>query len=257
MFSGPISAWSSSKLVLTAVGRLFGKGTDPDVADIPFRPRAHRLDVDDLADDRDIEGFDAGPAHADDDLGIGLAPHAVDGLGQGQPQHGLFVDVGDQVARQDAGPVRRGVVDGRDNLHEAVFHGHFDPESAEPAARLHLHFLELVGTHVAGMGVEGLQHPVERGVDQGLVVDRFHVVFADPLKDLAEQVELAIGLTIGRAGAALLVGRAGTDQHDEECSQGACTKVEARAGQAGHGHFSAKARAAAPPLRKGNLEFLI
>ena len=208
--------------------------------------------MDDFPDDGDIERLDAGPAHADHDLGVRLAPHAVDGLGQGQPQHGLVVDMGDQVAGKDPGSVGRRVVDGRDDFHEAVLHRDLDPEPAKAAAGLDLHLLELVGAHVAGVGVECLQHPVERSVDESLVVDRFHVVFTNALKDLAKEVQLPVSFTARGAGTALLVGRTRSHEHHEECCQGAGAKVEARAGQAGHGHVSAKAQASRPasPIRQ-------
>ena len=70
---------------------------------------------------------------------------------------------------------------------------HFDAEAAELAARLHLHVAEAAWVHVAAVGVEALQHAVDRVLDHGAVSDGLDIFRADALEHIAEQVEQAIG----------------------------------------------------------------
>jgi hypothetical protein len=71
-------------------------------------------------------------------------------------------------------------------------------EPAELAPRLHLHVAEALGVHEARMGVERGQHAVDRRLDQLGVVRHLDVIGADALEDVAEQIELAVGIRHGR-----------------------------------------------------------
>ena len=70
----------------------------------------------------------------------------------------------------------RRIVDRRDHLDQAVFHGDLDAEAAELAAGLHLHVAEALGIHVARMRIEAGQHAVDRGFDQLAVVGLLDIV---------------------------------------------------------------------------------
>ena len=76
---------------------------------------------------------------------FGSAAHLVDRVLQREALHGLAVECGDDIARLDAGPRRRRVVDRADHLDEAVVLGHLDAEPAELALGLHLHVAERLG----------------------------------------------------------------------------------------------------------------
>ncbi len=89
------------------------------------------------------------------DLLADLAAHLVHGFGHGLATGRLAVDLDDQVASLDAGLGRRGVVDGRDHLDEAVFGADFDAQAAEFAAGAFLQFLRSLpgpGRQSAGQG---------------------------------------------------------------------------------------------------------
>ena len=118
--------------------------------------------------------------------------HLLDGLFKRQPRDLLVVEMRDQVVGHQAGLRGRRIVDRRDDLDDAVLHRHFDAETAEFTARLHLHVAEILRAHVGRMRVERRQHAVDRVFDQLRVVGLFDVVGADALKHVAEQIELAI-----------------------------------------------------------------
>ena len=165
--------------------------------------RTHRLNLDDVADDLDFLDVLLGTAR--DFQGhrrIDRAAHLVDRLVEGQALHGFAVDVGDDVARQNARLRGRRVVDRRDDLDQPVFLRDLDAQTAELALGLHLHVAEALGVHVARMGIERGQHAVDRRLDQFAFVGLLDIIGADFLEDVAEQIELAIGVGGGGARAA-------------------------------------------------------
>ena len=123
-----------------------------------------------------------------------------DGLLQRQPLHRVVVDLGDQVARQDAGLRRRRIVDRRDHLDEAVLHRDLDAEPAELAVSRLLHVVPGLLVHVARMRIERGDHAVDGAFDQLGVVGLLDIVGPDPLEHLAEQIELRIGIVGTRRG---------------------------------------------------------
>jgi hypothetical protein len=180
-----------------------------DIADVvALLARAHRAHADDVAGDRYLDRLVGALAHdLEPDLGVHRAAHLLDRLVQREALHGFVVEMGDDVVGHHAGLGRRGLVDRRHHLDEAVFHRDLDAEPAELAAGLHLHVAEALRIHVARMRIEPLQHAVDRGLDQLSVFRLLDVVGAHPLEHVAEQVELPIG--VGRSGD-----RAGA-RHDE------------------------------------------
>ena len=95
-----------------------------------------------------------------------------------------------KIAGLDAGARRRGVVDGRDHLDEAVIHDDLDAETAELALGLLLHVLEVLGRHVARMRIEAGEHAVDGVLQELLVGNVLDVVFAHAFEHVAEQLEL-------------------------------------------------------------------
>ena len=150
------------------------------------------------------------------DLGVDRAAHLLDRLVQREALHLLVVEMGDDVVRHDAGLGGGRLVDRGDDLHEAVFHGDFDAEAAELAARLHLHVAEALRVHVARMRIEPVEHAVDRLLDQLGVVRLLDVVGAHALEHVAEQIELPVG--VGgrrlRAGAEEREARLGGGERD-------------------------------------------
>ena len=124
--------------------------------------------------------------------------HLVHGLVQRHPLDRLAVEVGDDIAGQNPGTRRRGIVDRGDHLDGAVLLGDLDAEAAELAARLHLHVAVALGVHVARMRIEPGEHAVDRRLDQLGVVGLVDIVDAHALEDVAEQVDRVVG--VGRRG---------------------------------------------------------
>ena len=151
-------------------------------------------DLDDGAGDLDLDRLDGTLAQdgQSDRLTDGAAHH-VHGLGERKAADRFTIDLRDQVARKHARVLGRCAGDRRDHLHEFVFHGHFDAEAAELAARLLAHILAVFGVEVGRMGIERGQHAVDRGLDQFGFIRRGHISRANALEDVAEDSELTIG----------------------------------------------------------------
>src|SRR6185369_6011928 len=95
---------------------------------------AHALNADLLARDAHGEAAVLGLAiDLQQHLGIGLAAHALDGLIHRQTLDVAVVDLGDEVAALEAGAEGGRAFDGRDDLHEAVFHADLDAHAHEAA----------------------------------------------------------------------------------------------------------------------------
>ena len=178
---------------LDAGRSLLAERGDANIADVALGARAHRLDLDHRARDGHVERLAPGAPDGEDEVGVDRPPHALDRLGEAEALDRLAVEVGDQVARLEPGAIGRRVVDRRDHLDQAAFHGDLDAEPAELAPGLHLHVAEALGVEVARMGIERGQHAVDRRFDQRLVAHVLDVVRAHALEHVAEQIELAIG----------------------------------------------------------------
>ncbi len=126
----------------------------------------------------------------EDDLGVGLAAHALYGVIERHAFHRRFVELDDQVAGLDPGPRCRRIVDRRDHAHKTVFHADFDAETAELALGADLHFLEGFLVKIGRMRIEPGQHAVDGFSDQLLVFDRFNVVALDASEHFGERAQL-------------------------------------------------------------------
>ena len=186
--------------LVQSVGRLLVERADPDIADVAaIGVEADRLDLDDFALDRDVDRL-VGALALDLQLGGGVDRplHLVDGLLQGQALNRVAVDVGDQIARHDAGLRGRRAIHRRDHLDEAIFHRDLDAEAAELAVRGLLHVVPGLLVHVARMRIERGDHAVDGALDQLGVVGLLDIVGPDPLEHVAEQIELRIDVGVGR-----------------------------------------------------------
>ena len=168
----------------------------------PSTLRAHRLDLDHVADDLEFLHLFRGAAH-DLELHrrVDRAAHLVDRLVERHALGRIVVDRRDDVARHHARLGGRRVVDRADDLDQAVLLRHFDAETAELAVGLHLHVAIGLRVHVARVRVERTQHAVDRRFDQLRLVGLLDVVVANLLEHVAEQIELAIGVGGGGEGA--------------------------------------------------------
>ena len=78
-------------------------------ADLALKPRAHRLDLDDGAGQGHVERLLVAAADGQADAAADGAAHLLHRLRELHALHLLAVDLGDQVARLDAGARRPGV----------------------------------------------------------------------------------------------------------------------------------------------------
>ena len=165
---------------------------DPDVSVSRLeRAAAHARHVDDGPRDGDLDGAGHSFAHdREDDVGAGLSAHHLHGVGQRHPLHRSVVEPDDQVSRFDAGLLRGGVVDRRDDLDEPVLHADLDPQAPEFAARARLQLLVVVGNEIGGVRVETGQHPADCVLEKRRVLDWLDVVVLDPGENLRERPEI-------------------------------------------------------------------
>src|SRR5262249_23777215 len=219
-----------------AFGGLLVELGDADKADIvAFEVRAHGAHLDACADNGDLDGLILALAHdLELDLGVLRPTHFLNRLVQGEPLHRLVVEVGDDVIRHDAGFGCRRLVDWSDDLDQPVLHGHFDAETAELAARLHLHIAEALGVHIARMWIEPRQHSVDRRFNQLAVVGLFHVVRPYPLEHIPKQAYLAVGMGGGRLCACPIEHDAG--RGCDQCHGYARRRTEENQGSFAHDH---------------------
>ena len=146
-----------------------------------------RLDLDDVADDLDLEGF--GRPFADQgegDGGLGLAPHEAHRLVDAHSQSRFVVDLENDIPGFDPGPLGGGIVDRGDDRQSAVAHSDDDPQPAELPFGLDVEVLEVLGLHEGGVGVEVLHQPLEGLVDEIGGVDLVDVLALDQVEDLGE-----------------------------------------------------------------------
>ncbi len=188
--------------VLDGVGGLLGgllvEGRDAQIAVVAFHMALGRLHIDRLAHQLDVEGVFAGAHDGQGDRLADRAAHLLDRIRQLQADHALAVDGGDIVAGLDPGPRRRGVVHGRDHLDRTLVAGHLDAQAAVFAAGLVAHVAIVIGVQIARVRIQRGQHAVDRRLDQLLVVDRRHILVLDRGQHVAEQLQHAEGLGLGR-----------------------------------------------------------
>ncbi len=208
--------------LLQVLEGLLGELGHAQHAHIALDPALGRGDLDVGAGDHDVEGLVGAFAHdGDGDVRADRPAHLVHRVREGQAQHALAVDMGDEVVGLDPGLGRGGVVDRRHHLDEAVLHGDLDPEAPELALGLHLHVVEGAGGQIGRMRVQGREHAVDGALDQGLLVRLLHIRGAHALEDVAEQVEIFVG----GAGVAFLGAqrdgeRSGDDRSGERAPEG-------------------------------------
>ena len=186
---------------LQVVEGLLGEGGDLQVTDIVLGAEAHRANLDDVADDGDLQRL-LGAFTQDGQLDrrVDHAAHLVDRLAQRKPADLLAVDLGDQVSGKNAGAGGRGLVDRRDDLDQLVLHRDLDAEAAELSLGLDAHVLRGLGIEIGRMRIERRQHPVDGAFDQRLLLGRRHILRAHTLEDVAEDRELLVGFRPGSVG---------------------------------------------------------
>ena len=98
----------------------------------------------------------------------------------------MIVDLDDQIARFDAGTGGRRVINGGDDLDEAVFLTHFNAQAAELAGGGVLQALESFWFEVSGMRVKPFEHATDGTLQQGGIVHWFDIGGTDALQHFGE-----------------------------------------------------------------------
>ena len=115
----------------------------------------------------------------------GGAAHLLDGGGD-IAAHRRTVDAQDDVARTDAGPPRRRIVDGAQHLDGLAVGDHLDPDAWIAAGGAATDVLVLTPVEIGGMRIEARHHAARGLVEQPLGRDLIDVFAADAAEDLGE-----------------------------------------------------------------------
>src|SRR5690606_38523282 len=115
---------------------------------------------------------------------------ALDGLVQRQALDRGVVDLGDQVARLQAGAEGRRALDGRDDLDQAVFLRDLDAHADEAAGGALAEFLEGLLVEVLRVRVQPGDHAGDGVGDELLLVHRLDIVALDHAEHRGELLQL-------------------------------------------------------------------
>ena len=173
---------------------LFREGGDPDISDAVEDFRPDRPDLDEIANNGDIERLLLAALYLDCHFRANLAAQPFHRLGQLHADDGFIIN-GNQVILGLQASVRGWrVIDRRDDLDHALFHCDLDTKAAKASFCLLLHFREVLGIEEGRMRVERGQHAGDRRLDKFAVLDLVDIALADTLEDVTEQPELTIGI---------------------------------------------------------------
>src|SRR3569832_1929762 len=142
----------------------------------------------------------------EDDVGARLAAHEINRVLQREALHWRAVQADDEIAGAQPRLLRGRIVDGRHHLHEAVFHGDFDAETAELASGADLQFFVRLRVEIRGVGIEVGQHAADGVLQLGLVVHRLDIVALDLGEDLGEGAQIVERNGVVRRGFRLAFG---------------------------------------------------
>ena len=155
---------------------IFRKRGNADISNVAALDFAlDGLDFDFLAFEGNVKRLFAGTANGQFDFGADLAAHFVDGFVQGK-SHNLFaVNTGNVIARFQSRLGGRRVVNRRNNLDDAVFHGNFYAQTAEFSGSLLAHVFKALFVEIAGMRIQRNQHAVNCRLNQFPVRNFFNI----------------------------------------------------------------------------------
>ena len=152
-------------------------------------------DLDDLSRQRDVEELGLGlPLERERHLGVLRAPHLLDGVDEGHVLGELPVDLHDLIAGLEAGAVRRGVLDRRDDGQHAVPGRDLDAEAAEAPLGVDLELLVEVGGEIRAVRIQRGEHSVDGALDELLRLHLVDVVLLDQGQDVGEVLEALVGI---------------------------------------------------------------
>ena len=187
------------------LARAIGEGVDVEHAHLPHHAPLDRVLGDDLARQRHVDRrILARPDQLQRHLGARLAAHFLDRVVQLAAIDRLAVDPGDVIARFDSRARRRRVLLRRDDLDQVAFLRDRQAQPPVIALGLDLQVLVVEPGLVGTVRIERGEHAVDRALDQHLVRHLVDIIRFDPVEDVHELIEFAVGLRVDlrhRAGA--------------------------------------------------------
>ncbi|EAU68236.1 hypothetical protein STIAU_7773 [Stigmatella aurantiaca DW4/3-1] len=157
----------------------------------------HGHDADVVPDDGDVpRGVEALAHEGEQDALARGSPHLLEHRGQVQPLDALLVDAENLIARAQARPRRRGVVDGRHDDDAFALASDFDAQPPELPRGVDLHLLEDLGRHIEGVGVQRLEHALDGALHEPGVVHRLHVVVLHVGEHPREHLQVLVGVVL-------------------------------------------------------------
>src|SRR5258706_205120 len=196
-------------------------------------PRFHALHADHVAAHDEFERLRLVLAqHRELHFRVGLAAHALHGVGERDALQRHFVQLDDEVSRLDAGAVGRRVLDGGDDFHESVLGADLDAEAAEFALGADLQIAVCVLVEERRMRVEAREHSVDGFLQELAILDGLDVVALDASEDLAEEAQVIDGQHHRRSLAIRDGGKMkarGDSQRGAECHETSLLKLLAHA----------------------------
>src|SRR3569833_784963 len=142
----------------------------------------------------------------EDDVGARLAAHESNRVLQREALHWRAVQADDEIAGAQPRLLRGRIVDGRHHLHEAVFHGDFDAETAELAGGADLQYI-VHHQNKKHQQTNEEEHQTAEGEHQkGQVVHRLDIVALDLGEDLGEGAQIVERNGVVRRGFRLAFG---------------------------------------------------
>ena len=167
-----------------------GEPDQLDVSRLVFqhegRPDAANGDT--VPGNRHVEPFvDAGPFDSYVHPGPFLSAQSLPHLVVLDADRRFTVDPDDTISGLQADGFRRRFVDHGNHVQESVQYIELDPDPVELPAEALAHFGEALLAQEAGMGVEHLEHAVDRGVDQLAGLYLLHIVVVDQVEHAHQQ----------------------------------------------------------------------
>src|SRR5690606_22787887 len=152
---------------------------------------AHTAHLDDVTDNVHFQRLvTARPLDGQHNAGVRLTTHQLDGLIQSHALAGLAIDMGDDVARQNAGPEGWRVFYGGNHLGLAVFTANLYTQATEATLGDGFHFLEGVGIQIGRVRVKVVKHALDGIVDQLFVTHRLNITGLDCSEHIGELLQL-------------------------------------------------------------------
>ena len=104
----------------------------------------------------------------------------------------LPIDLKDLISCQDTRFKSRRILDRRDDGENTVFGRDLDPQTFKASLRLCLHLLKDLRRHESGVRVQGLQHSLDRPINEILRIRLLDIFLLNEAEDIGEDLQILI-----------------------------------------------------------------